>query len=255
MPKLKDIVDVLCNNKQWFENYYTQTAYEPYGIQKDCLAADDYDSGLRLLDVCFGSRQGGQTKKPIKEYEKVTCDTVAQVFAILKGNNSPDERISRVLHILSKIEGVGSKISSVYLKMLVIFANSAKTRELEHALPVPLDRHLQNFLFSEVKEDEWTMPNRFNIFSEKVNGANLSLKFDKNGNAKGRFFEIQDRLRQLFANQKIMQPIVILDNLWVAGRVYCNNVRVSQRISCDRCMFGDLKDDAGEPVCGRQRQF
>jgi len=253
VSKLKTIVDVLDSHKQWFEDYYTQFTYEPYAINKNCLAQDDYESGLRLLDVCFASRQGRQNKKAIAEYKNITVDTIKEIFGILKERQECAERVSSALRFLNKIEGIGSKIASVFLRFLVTYADSDEIRELELALPVPLDRHLQKFLFFEVRTNGWVKPNRFNIFNERINGANLTIKFDRNGRPGGRFFKIQESVRQLFRREEIERPIVTLDNLWVVGHVFCNNARVSRRIACDQCMFGTQEDENGQAICGKQR--
>lgn len=254
MSKLKTIVEVLGSNMQWFQDYYMKRTYEPYYIQRNCLARDDYASGLRLLDVCFTSRQGGQGTNTIQAYHNaVNVKTIEQVFELLKTPGSSELRVINALKVLNKIEGVGSKIASVYLRLLVTLADTDETRELERALPVPLDQHLLKFLFSEVKTNKRVEPNRFNIFNESINSANLGLQFDRNGKPKGRFFTIQGRLHKLFTEEKIDRPIVILDNLWVVGHVFCNGARVSRRIACEQCMFGKLKDENGQDICGRQR--
>jgi len=254
MSKLKTIVEVLDSNIQWFQDYYMKVTYEPYNIQRDCLARDDYASGLRLLDLCFASRQGNQRTEDIQAYHHVmNVKTIAQVFELLKNAGSSEQRVMSALKVLNKIKGVGSKIASVYLRMIVTLADTDETRELEPALPVPLDVHLLKFLFSEVKTNKRVEPNRFNIFNESINSANLGLQFDRIGKPKGKFFTIQGKLHKLFMEEKIDRPIVILDNLWVVGHVFCNGARVSRRIACEQCMFGKLKDENGQDICGQQK--
>jgi len=235
--RLVRTVRVLSQKKQIVDDYYKHFIFRPYKIDiKRCIVDSRIEDAKRLLDFCFTSRQGGQNKTLLSEYQKnaknIRGNLKRILEKILNGQDDAQSKYNSSLSLLHPIEssngsllkGIGQKISTMFIKFLIYYSDDFPGKDqLLKELFIPFDTHVLNLLFSKVNGEK---SNRLKLYHEDVNQASLRYDFrrDEEGSIvikSNKLFELQKKIQNDFRVLKIEKPPIILDYLWYVGRFYC----------------------------------
>jgi len=233
--RLKKTVEILQNYQDKIKAYYENITFKPYKIDiKNCLKKQEIEDTVRLLDLSFTTRQGGQNKTALAEYPNSQKRMkIKSIFNNLYNTNkNPKEKYYSSLRILMGINGIGQKIATMFLKFLVRYGDDSKhKKELEKELFIPLDIHVLRLMFTEIDKKR---PNRLSLYKNKINQASLGYSFPKTkaiGDTK--LFKIQKMIQDDFKELGIDESPIILDELWYIGTIYCRYKELE--IGCKIC--------------------
>jgi len=246
--KLLNVVNLLMQKKAEIDSFFEATTFSPYDIDiGNCLITQNLGDTKRLLDLSFTTRQGGQNKAAIKNYEEKNDNILEKLkfsmALLLDESREPAERYEMALGLINSIENVGQKIATMFLKFLVYYSKGfPRKEELERELFIPFDSHVIKLLFTKV---DGQTTNRLNLYDGSINQA--ALYYDIHSTSPFTFrntklIKLQRNIRDDFDELEIKEPPIILDYLWYAGSMYCS--KSFGDIGCRICF---LKDDCQKP--------
>lgn len=245
--RLKSVVHLLSQKKIEIDSYMEAYIFRPNGIDiRSCLLNKNLIDVKKLMDFSFTTRQGGQQKSAIENYEKekkrVLYKLGLTLRILINKNMEPKKRYEIALALINDIKAVGQKIASMFLKFLVYYSKNFEGKaELERVLFIPFDSHVLRLLFGKVNGKE---TNRLNLYDESVNQA--TLKYERNEGTgvslkDNKLVKLQRNIREDFDKLRIEEPPIILDYLWYVGSMYCS--KKFGDIGCKICF---LKNECEE---------
>lgn len=238
--KLKRIVRLLADHRQEIIDYQRAEMFRPHKIDiENCLVKDKFEDAKRLLDLSFTSRQGGQTRKALKNYKKnrkaIQKTLRAAMTSLMREDWDYKRRYTTALNSVCTIEGIGQKIASMFIMFLVYYSKDFKGRDrLIEQLFIPLDTHVCRLLFTKFNKE---IPDRINLYDESVNQSYLNYDWNLNPVRikENKTFRLQRKIQEDFTSLNISEAPVILDYLWYVGFMYCS--RGFGDIGCKICFL------------------
>jgi len=226
------------------DSYIDAYAFRPYGIDiKNCLRSGNLVDAKKLMDFSFNTRQGGQQRAAIKNYEKEKRKVLILIknslLTLFNKDIEPKKRFETALANINAIKDVGQKISSMFIKFLVYYSDDFERRnELIKELFIPFDSHVIRLLFVKFNGKK---TNRLNLYDETINQAALKYETEINQEIslkENKLVMLQKNIQEDFENLGIDEPPIILDYLWYVGSMYC-----SRRFGDVGCRICFLRED------------
>lgn len=248
--RLQNVVTFLSQRKRMMDSYIEAYVFRPYGIDiKNCLRSGNLVDVKKLMDFSFNTRQGGQPKAAIKNYEKEKRNVLVLIknswLTLVNKDLEPKKRFVTALANINAIKDVGQKISSMFIKFLVYYSDYFEGRnELIKELFIPFDSHVLKLLFVKFNGKK---TNRLNLYDEAVNQAALKYETEINQEIslkENKLVMLQKNIQEDFENLGIEEPPIILDYLWYVGSMYCS--RRFGDIGCSICFLRNECDRSYE---------
>ena len=239
--KLQTVVHLLNKKKAEIDSYFHAYIFKPYGIDiKNCLLNQNFSDAKRLLDFSFTTRQGGQNKSAIENYEekkdKIFEKLKAALGALVHDDWEPRKKYETSLALINSIEHIGQKIASMFIKFLVYHSKDFKGKaELERELFIPFDSHVARLLFTNFNGKR---TDKLDLYKESINQASLYYDLESTRPItlkENKLVKLQRDIRADFDELKITEPPIILDYLWYVGMMYCSK-RFGE-IGCKICFL------------------
>jgi hypothetical protein len=240
--RLKNVIRLLNWKKPEIDAFFNAYIFRPYGVDiENCLLNEDVGGAKKLLDFSFTTRQGGQTRSAIQNYERKKEEIVKKLKGALAGlksdNYEPTKRYEISLALINSVEDVGQKIASMFLKFTVYYSRDFPGKKaMERELFIPFDSHVLRLLFTEFNGER---TNRLDLYDESVNQAALHFEIEtlqplvlKNT----KLLRLQRNIREDFDELGIKEPPIMLDYLWYVGNMYCS--RRFGNLGCEVCFVG-----------------
>jgi endonuclease III len=208
-----EIFEILYSHRIEMEQFMNFYVFRKMNINKNTFLENE-NNFLLFVEFCLNTAQRPKEKNITNGLNHFKLN----YFAIKQMIDEKD--IKRLKGYIYSSPGMGQKIGSMMLEFIYIYSNK-RDEDIAKTLYVPLDTHV------------------LRIFDECLHLKNIpnnsQLKIDNK-----KFKEFQKTLEQ-YTNGK---PIVYFDYLWFIGKMFCNKINESKKMSrgyklCNYCWLKD----------------